>query len=236
VISIELAFADLETVTKHLSKLRSQLKGTSTKVESEMKVMAEFLETKIIPALENGKLIRHLDLTDDEKFSLKSLNLLTIKPMIYVVNVDEGDVNKHMEIPTLQGEIAVLICAKLEADLAELSAGEVSEYLESAGIKMTGLDRIIVEAYKILNLISFITTGPMETKAWTITKGMLAPQAAGVIHGDFERGFIASETINWAKLLEAGSEGAAREKGWIKLEGKNYVVQDGDVCVFRFNV
>lgn len=236
VINIELAFADLETVTKHISKLKAQLKGSAAKMEKETRGMVEFLETRIIPALENGKLIRHLELSDEEKLSLKSLNLLTIKPMIYVVNVDEGDVNKHVELPALNGEVVVPICAKLESDLAELNPEEVQEYLESAGIKMTGLDRIIVEAYKILNLISFITTGPMETKAWTIKKGTLAPQAAGVIHGDFERGFIASETINWAKLLEAGSEVAAKEKGWIRLEGKGYEMQDGDVVEFRFNV
>lgn len=236
VINIELAFADLETVTKHLAKLKAQLKSAAAKMEKETRATVELLEARIVPALEKGTLIRKLELTDNERLSLKSLNLLTIKPMICVLNVDEGDVNKHAEIPILQSEVVVPICAKLEADLAELNADEIKEYLESAGIKMTGLDRIIVEAYKILDLISFITTGTMETKAWTIKRGTLAPQAAGVIHGDFERGFIASETINWTKLLEAGSEVAAKERGWMRLEGKNYVVQDGDVCVFRFNV
>ncbi|MBU1132173.1 redox-regulated ATPase YchF [Patescibacteria group bacterium] len=236
VINIELAFADLETASKHLSKLKSKLKTAALKTEKDDRKAAEFLETKIIPALENGILLRTFDLDEDEMKILKQLNLLTIKPMIYVLNVDESELNKPVEIEILKKEVVIPICAQLESELAELNSDEVIEYLESAGISMTGLDRIIVEAYKILDLISFITTGEMETKAWTIKRGTKAPQAAGVIHGDFERGFIAAEVINWKDLLDSGSEPAAKEKGLIRLEGKIYEVKDGDVCVFRFSV
>lgn len=156
--------------------------------------------------------------------------------MLYLLNVDENRVNDNPTFEKLPGEVIIPVCAKVEADLADLPKEEVAEYMEALGLKMSGLDRIIVKAYETLNLISFLTTGPDETRAWTITRGMKAPQAAGKIHGDFERGFISSETINWQDLLNVGSEVAAKEKGLIRLEGKNYVMQDGDVCLFRFNV
>jgi len=236
VINIELCFADLEMVKGHLSKLKSKLKGAASKDEKESRRAIEILENKIVPALENGQLIRRLSLDDEEKEVLSYLNFLTAKPMIYVLNVDEKDLQKEFVFNQVKGEVAVPICAKLECELADLPDAEIKEYLQSSGISMTGLDKIIVEAYKILNLISFLTTGVQETRAWTIRRGTKAPQAAGVIHGDFERGFIACDTINWQKLLESGSESSAREKGWIRLEGKNYEMQDGDVCNFKFNV
>jgi GTP-binding protein YchF len=236
VINIELAFADLELVTKHAAKVKDKLKSASSKAEPDARETLELLESKIIPALEAGTLIRKLDLSDEEKELLKGLSLLTLKPMIYVLNVDETELNKPIEMPELKDEVVVPICARLEAELADLPAEEVKEYLEASGIPMTGLDRIIVEAYKILNLISYLTTGPDETRAWTITVGTKAPQAAGKIHGDFERGFIAADIINWKDLLDIGGEVAAKSKGLIRLEGKEYTMKDGDVVVFKFNV
>ena len=177
-----------------------------------------------------------MELEAEEREVLRNLNLLTIKPFFYVVNVSEKEVSDPVNIPKLAGEVVIPICARLESELSSLSDAEVAEYLKEAGIKMTGLDRVISEAYKILNLITYLTTGEDETRAWTITRGMLAPQAAGVIHTDFERGFIAVEVINWQDLINAGSESAAREKGLIRLEGKGYEVKDGDICVFRFSV
>ena len=236
VINIELAFADLEMVDKHLGKMKGKLKSAGSKEEKEARKAVDLLETKIKPALENGILMRKLDLTEEEKESLSYLNFLTSKPMIYVLNVDEKRVNEVVKIPGLEDEVVIPICARLEAELAELPDSEVKEYLQGVGIDMTGLDKIIVEAYEKLDLISFLTTGPKETRAWTIRRGTHAPQAAGVIHGDFERGFIAVSTINWQDLLNAGGEVGAKEKGLLRLEGKEYVMKDGDVCEFRFNV
>jgi len=236
IIEMELAFADLEVVSKHAIKLRDKLKSAGAKDEKENRKMLEFLQTKIIPALENGQSVRKLDLTDEEKESLQYLTLLTAKPMIYLLNVDEKSVNQEPNLPKLKDEIVIPVCAQIESELAELSKEDASEFMQSAGIKISGLDQIILASYKILNLISYITTGTDETRAWTITNGTKAPQAAAKIHNDFERGFIAAEVINWQELLNAGSEAAAKEKGLLKLEGKDYVVKDGDVIVFRFNV
>ncbi|NQT49475.1 redox-regulated ATPase YchF [Candidatus Kuenenbacteria bacterium] len=236
VIDIELAFADLETVDKHLPKLKDKLKSAKSKEEKDLRKITELLETKIKPELENGTALRKMDLTEEDQGLIKYLNFLTNKPMIYLLNIDEEKINEQTDIPKLKDEVVVPICAKVEADLADLSPEDAEEYLSELGIKNSGLDNIILESYKLLNLISFLTTGPKESRAWTITRGMKAPQAAGKIHGDFERGFIAVEIINWKDLVDAGSEVAAKEKGLIKLEGKEYVVQDGDSCNFRFSV
>ncbi|MEK7159598.1 MAG: redox-regulated ATPase YchF [Patescibacteria group bacterium] len=237
VINMELAFADLETLNKHLPKLKDKVKGSGAKEEKDTRLMIELLETRFKPALESGQLIRKIELTDEERKQTKYLDLLTAKPMVYVLNIDEADFKNGINVPEiLKGEKVVPICAQLEAELTEMSLEETTEYLKDAGISMTGLDKIIKESYDILNLISFLTTGPDETRAWTIERGTKAPQAAGKIHGDFERGFIAAEVINWQELLNIGGETAAKEKGLIRLEGKEYVVKDGDVCVFRFNV
>lgn len=235
-IDIELAFADLEVAKPHLSKLKGKLKTSGAPDEKETIKLVELFESKIIPALENGQALRKVTLTDDEKNQISYLSFLTLKPMLYLLNVDESRVNDSPTFAKLPNEVIIPVCAKVEADLADLSKEEASEYMEALGLNMSGLDRIIVKAYETLNLISFLTTGPDETRAWTITTGMKAPQAAGKIHGDFERGFISCETINWQVLLDTGSEVAAKEKGLIRLEGKNYVMQDGDVCLFRFNV
>ncbi|OGF33389.1 redox-regulated ATPase YchF [Candidatus Falkowbacteria bacterium RIFOXYD2_FULL_35_9] len=234
-INFELIFADLQTVENSLKKTTDKLKGSSA---SEMKIINKQIEllTFLKQNLENGILINKISLELEQHKAIKSLNLLTAKPMIFILNVDESDINTLPQIDILQNEIVIPICAKLESELAELAPEEVSEYLNQSGITMTGLDRVILESYKKLNLITYFTSGPKETRAWTITAGTLTPQAAGKIHTDFEKGFIAAEVVNWQKLIEAGSEVAAKEKGLIHLEGKLYEVKDGDVCVFRFSV
>lgn len=236
VINMELAFADLDSLGKHLQKLKGNLKGLKGNEEKATIKMIELLEKKIMPALEAGKLLRHLDLADDEKESIKYLAPLTMKPMIYVLNIDESMAKDQFNLLNLKGEVVIPVCAETEATLVELEQKEMEEYLQAVGFEMTGLDKIILESYKILNLISFLTTGKDETRAWTITAGTKAPQAAGKIHGDFERGFIAADVINWQDLLNAGSEANAKAKGLIRLEGKEYVMKDGDVVVFKFNV
>jgi len=235
-IEIELAFADLEIAKPHLDKLKGKVKSAGAKDEKETRKLIEFLETKIVPALENGQSLRKLNLSAEELDSVKYLNFLTLKPMIYLLNVDEDRVNDKPIFEKLNDEVIIPVCAKVEADLADLSKEEAQEYMEALGLSMSGLDRIIVKAYETLNLISYLTTGPKETRAWTVTRGTKAPQAAGKIHGDFERGFISVEVINWKDLLDLGGQGAAKEKGMVRLEGKNYTMQDGDVVEFRFNV
>ncbi len=237
-INIELALSDLEVVKKHLEKLRAKLKGAKIQEQKETQKTIDLLETKIVPALENGKLLQKVGLDNEELESIKYLNLLTAKPMFYVLNVDENSLTQNIDLRKigLENEVIVPICAKLEADLADLPAEEVAEYLKTMNLQHTGLDNIILKAYELLNLITFLTAGPKESRAWTITKGSTAPEAAGKIHTDFQRGFIAADVINWKTLLDAGSEPAAKEKGLIKLCGKDYIVQDGDVCVFKFSV
>ena len=236
IIDIELAFADLEVLNKHLPKLKDKLKGATAKDQKDNLVLIGLFESKVIPALEEGIPLRKVEFTEEEKEMMEYLNFLTIKPMIYLLNVDEAKVNEPVTIDKLEGEVVIPICAQIEAELADLSAEDAKEYMEELGISQAGLDQIITKSYEMLNLISFLTTGPKETRAWTITKGMTAPQAAGKIHGDFERGFISAEVINWQDLLDAGGDVAAKEKGLVRLEGKQYVVQDGDVMVFRFSV
>ena len=235
-IDIELAFADLEMVNKHLPKLKDKLKSAATKEEKETRKIFELLESKIKPNLGNGISLREMGLTEEEVKMVSYLSFLTGKPMIYLLNVDEDKVAEAPDLPKLKNEVLIPVCAKIEAELADLSEEEAKQYLQEIGIEMSGLDKIIVKTYEILDLISFLTTGSDETRAWTITRGTLAPQAAGKIHGDFERGFIAAEVYYWEDLIKHGSEAALKEKGLIRLEGKTYIMKDGDVCNFRFNV
>ncbi|HMB25916.1 MAG TPA: redox-regulated ATPase YchF [Patescibacteria group bacterium] len=236
VIDIELAFADLEAVNKHLSKLKDSLKGVSVSEQKETKKIIAVLEEKIIPALEEGRPVRNLELSDEESEQIKYLNLLTEKPMIYLLNVDEEKVGQKVQVKGLENRAVIPVCAKVESDLADFSEKEAQDYLKELGLEKSGLDKIILKSYEMLDLISFLTTGPKETKAWTIKRGTKAPQAAGQIHGDFEKGFIAVQVINWHDLVEAGSEAIAKQNGLIRLEGKDYIMQDGDTCEFRFNV
>lgn len=241
VINAELALADLETVEKLLGNTQRDAKAAKDK-ESQFKVSG--LE-KIKMGLEQGRLALEVELDDNEREALGKLPLLTIKPQIVVRNVDEaGLLNRHPELDSGSQEIPgqarndtkgeLIICAKLEAELAELTPEEAKDYLEELGVEETGLERLIKRAYATLGLISFLTAGEKEVRAWTIRDGWKAPQAAGVIHTDFEKGFIKADVVNWEKLVEAGGWQGAREKGWVRLEGKEYVVQDGDVVLFKF--
>lgn len=222
-IIIELALSDLAQMERHLSNIEGQARTGDKNALIELSVLQ-----KVKAQLESGKRAADLGLTNDERDLLKSLNLLTMKPMLTVLNVAEKDIS--------EGTDRLALSVKLEEELSLLEPVEAKEYLEELGLQASGLDRLIQKSYEILNLITFLTTGPEETRAWTVTKGAKAPQAAGVIHTDFERGFIRVEAINWKELLEAGSEAVAKEKGLMRTEGKEYVIQDGDVCHFRFNV
>ncbi len=224
VINLELMLADLNTVTKRLEGLAREIKSGS----KEAVVNKAALE-RIQSALEEGKPAQSVELSEEEFKLVKQLQLLTMKPILYVANTNE------QTAPSINGLELLPIDIKVESELAELNDEDKIEYMREFGISESGLDRLARAAYKLLDLITYFTAGPMETKAWTIMRGTKAPQAAGVIHTDFEKGFIKAEVIAWDKLLDAGSYATAREKGWLRLEGKEYIVQDGDVCHFRFN-
>lgn len=232
-IAIELQLADLQNVDKRLETVAKGAKSG----DRDMVVKKAVLEKYKI-ALENGTMANTVTLTDEEKEHSKDIQLLTNKPFLFVAN-DKFDLNKknfvsESKISNLKSSI--FIDAQLESELSELSDEERLEYLKELGLPESGLDKIIKTAYKTLGLITFITAGPKESKAWTCEAGSKAPQAAGKIHTDFEKGFIRAEVIQWDKLLEAGGYPQARDKGWLRTEGKNYTVQDGDVVHFLFNV
>ncbi|MFA5995895.1 MAG: redox-regulated ATPase YchF [Patescibacteria group bacterium] len=226
VINLELIMADLELLKKHLDKVDKKVRGNDKEAIREQVVLK-----KIITVLEAGQLASTVTLDPElEEPFVKVLNLLTRKPMLYVVNVDESATPKASQN---FGHDAVEISAKIEAELAELPDEDAKMMMQELGMKETGLEKLIVASYKLLNLISYFTTGEDETKAWTIHQGDLAPRAAGVIHTDFEQKFIRAEVIAWDKLLEAKGWAQARDKGWLRMEGKNYMVHDGDVMVFH---
>lgn len=226
VISIELALADLETVGKRLEAASKEAKQGNNREALVKKAALE----KYQRVLAEGTRASEAVLTEEETKAVKELQLLTTKPFLYVANVAETEVAKFKDSSFIP------ISAKIESELAELPDAERDEYLKELGMTESGLDKIIRAAYKTLGLITFITAGPKESKAWTCPLGTKAPQGAGIIHTDFEKGFIRAEVISWDKLLEAGGYGVARDKGWLRLEGKEYILQDGDVVHFRFNV
>ncbi len=226
-IDLELIFADLATVNKRLAKAASEAKSGDKKLIAVKNVLE-----KIKQGLDSGKPARQIEYTDDEKEKIKDLSLLTLKPVIYVLNVDG---TPHPSPLLSKERETIQINAKLEAEIASLPESEQAEYIKELGLKQSGLDKLIKKAYDILGLITFFTTGTDETRAWTVKRGAKAPEAAGVIHTDFTKGFIRAEIINWQKFVEAGSEAAARDQGLIRTEGKEYVMQDGDVCNFLFN-
>lgn len=243
VINLELIFSDLDQIEKRLEKLK---KGKAKDAQSKLKEETErsALE-KIQKLLMDGKPARSVPLTDFEKDSIRHLCLLTMKPIIYVANVSESDLsdtssNPHVrEVLRLASELQsglVSISAQVESELTELPLDERIEYLNSLGVSESGLGNLIRETYELLGLRTYFTSGEKETKAWTILTGMTAPQAAGVIHSDFEKGFIRAETVSYDDFVAAGSLAAAREKGLLRSEGKEYIVQEGDVMLFRFNV
>lgn len=230
-INTELAIADLDTTTKRLQTVEKQARSGMTKVlEREIATLKKASES-----LNKGTLLRELEWTDEERLDLKGLSLLTLKPMLYVVNVSEEqlqDGSWQTKTIGLKGML-VPVCVKMEAELASMSYEEGKEYLESMGIQESGLDRLIKEAYDVLGLITFLTSGPDEARAWTVVKGSKAPVAAGRIHSDFEKNFIRVEVTKWQDYLANGGEAGCRAKGLTRIEGKDYIVQDGDVCYFR---
>ena len=238
-LNLELILADLATVEKRRERVTKQAKVGDKAAKEELDLL-----DKLQAAFDDGRPARLAGLTDEEKAKAYHLFLLTMKPMIYVANVSESDLSKPetdfirqvREHAESEGVDYVVISAQLEADLVDLEPEERPEYMASLGVTETGLGKLIRGAYHTLGLISFFTAGEKEARAWTIRKGAKAPEAAGEIHSDIERGFIRAQVIAYNHMIEAGSEVAAKEKGWMRLEGKEYVVQDGDVIEFRFNV
>ncbi|APB34969.1 GTP-dependent nucleic acid-binding protein EngD [Gloeomargarita lithophora Alchichica-D10] len=237
VINLELALADLEQVERRQDK-QKKLARTQKSAQEEIELLAQ-----VAAELNQGRLVRQMGLTEEQQAILRPLDLLTAKPMIYATNVSETDLATGnpwtSQVETLahteQAQV-VRVSAQVEAELTELSPQERADYLASLGVSSGGLRALIRATYELLGLRTFLTTGETETRAWTIKAGMFAPQAAGVIHTDFERGFIRAETIGYEDLVRSGAMTAAREKGLIRSEGKEYLVQEGDVMVFRFNV
>lgn len=226
VINLELIVADWQTVSKRLEKAKKNAKGV---VAKEVKKELELLE-KLDKHLEAGKPARTLDYTDDEKEILRDLHLLSMKPMLYVVNVEEGG---HLEAQVEEGVPQIEISAKIEAELAELSDEDRVEYMKELGMETSGLDKLITESYKLLNLVTFLTSGEPETRAWTVEQNTKAPDAAGVIHTDFVKGFIKADVCKYEDFIENNGWSGIKESGKLKLEGKDYKVQDGDVVYFH---
>lgn len=237
-INLELIFADMESLSKRIAKARSSAKGGDKKFLKE----AEFLES-IYNELESGKPIRMMSFAEEEQEYVNSLFLLTTKPVIYCANISEDEIGTENDyvkavkeyVKSENAEVIVL-SARIEEELAGLDNDERVMFAEELGITESGLDKLVSACYKLLGLISYLTAGEKETRAWTIEKGTKAPQAAGKIHSDFEKGFIRAEIVDYKTLLELGSYVNAKEKGKVRSEGKEYVIQDGDVVLFRFNV
>ncbi|WP_018750057.1 redox-regulated ATPase YchF [Paenibacillus sanguinis] len=239
-INLELILADVESVEKRIERSRKNMKGGNKQYAQEVEVLE-----RIKDALYNDQPARSVELTEDEKQIVRDLHLLTLKPILYAANVSEEGVTdtdnnpyvqKVKEFAAAEGAEVVPISAKVEAEIAELEGEDKAMFLEELGLSASGLDRLIQAAYRLLGLYTYFTAGVQEVRAWTIRKGTKAPGAAGVIHSDFERGFIRAEVVSYEDLAAAGSMNAARERGQLRLEGKEYVVQDGDVMHFRFNV
>ena len=237
-INIELIFADMETVSKRIDRAVKNSKSGDKKFMQE----ADFLRT-IYAHLEGGKPVRSMQLTDDERAEVKQMFLLTDKPVIYVANISEDEIGKPLPnvdrlyaAAAAEGAGALTVCAKVEEEISELSPEEKAQFIEELGIGESGLDKLVKECYSLLGLISYLTAGPKEVRAWTIERGTKAPQAAGKIHSDFERGFIRAEIVAYDELIALGSMQACKEKGLVRSEGKDYIMQDGDIVLFRFNV
>ena len=239
-INMELIYADIEVLEKRIDKTQKLMKGDKT-LASQLE-----LYEKLLGALNDGKTARSVEMTEDELALCEDLNLLTLKPIIYVANVSEDEaagVSEDNEMykalkaaADAEGAEVIPVCAGIEAEIAELDPEEKALFLADLGIEESGLDRLIKASYSLLGYISYLTAGPKEVRAWTIVKGTKAPQAAGKIHSDFERGFIRAEIVSYDDLIACGSMNTAKEKGLIRSEGKDYVIQDGDVVLFRFNV
>ena len=240
IINTELCLADLESVEKRKERVAKLIKARDKKA-----ILEDAILDKFIAALGDAVPARQVELTEDEEEIAKELHLLTRKPTIYVANVSEEEaadasanpyVQKLQEYAAKEGSEVVVISAKVEAEIAELDEEEAKEFLAMAGLEESGLARLIKAGFKLLGLQTYLTAGEIESRAWTINIGCKAPQAAGKIHTDFERGFLRAEIVSYKDLVACGSKAAAREKGLVRLEGKDYVMQDGDVVEFRFNV
>ncbi len=242
-INLELLFSDLEIIDRRYQKIHKQAKMDKTLAKE-----VDLIE-RLKAHMEDGKMAKNFEVSEtdeDEQIWFDSYNLLTAKPVIYAANVAEGDMaddganNKHVaavrELAKAENSEVFVVCAEMEQELSELDDEEKKLFLEDLGVESSGLDKLIAASYSLLGLMSFLTAGEDECRAWTIKKGTKAPQAAGKIHTDFERGFIKAEVVNYQDLLDCGSLSAAKEKGIVGMEGKEYVVQDGDVILFRFNV
>lgn len=241
IINLELILADLESLERRLERLKTKLKARDKQAQKEYELIQKIKEQ----ALDKGLPVRNLSLDDEEQQIIKSLHLLTKKPVIYAANVGEEQlshihndplVNKLKEYAQKEGSSVIAISAKLESEIAELPLEERELFLKDLGLEESGLDRLIRASYRLLGLCTYFTAGEKEVRAWTIPVGTKAPQAAGIIHTDFERGFICAEVISYDELIAAGSVQQARKSGKYRLEGKDYIVQDGDVIHFRFNV
>ncbi len=239
-INLELIFADLEMLERRIDRTRKNLKSGDKKFQVEI----ELLES-IKAHLESGKPARSMIFDSEQQQLVDQLFLITLKPVLYAGNVSENDLssledNKFLaelkEFAASEGSEVMVICAKVEEEIAQLADEEKADFLEAMGLDESGLDKLIKSSYRILGLISYLTAGPQEVRAWTISKGTKAPRAAGKIHSDFERGFIRAEIVAYNDLMACGTYTAAKEKGLVRSEGKEYVMQDGDVTLFRFNV
>ncbi|KAF1290891.1 redox-regulated ATPase YchF [Candidatus Enterococcus leclercqii] len=239
-INLELVLADLESINKRYNRVAKVAKTKDKEAVAELAVL-----DKVKPVLEEGKSARSIEFSDEEQKIVKSLFLLTTKPVLYVANVSEDEVadadNNHYvqevrNFAASENAEVIVVCARAEEEIAELDDADKAEFLEAMGIEESGLDQLIRAAYDLLGLATYFTAGVQEVRAWTFKKGIKAPQAAGIIHSDFERGFIRAETVSFEDLDKYGNMHAAKEAGRVRLEGKDYVVQDGDVMLFRFNV
>ncbi|WP_243292730.1 redox-regulated ATPase YchF [Bacillus sp. FJAT-47783] len=239
-INLELILADLETVDKRIDRVAKMAKQKDKQAMFEHEILVKLKE-----AFEHEKPARTLEFTEEQMKYVKQLHLLTIKPVLYVANVGEEDVADPSENPYVEqvreyakneGAEVIVVCAKIESEIVELEGEEKAMFLEELGIEESGLDQLIKASYSLLGLATYFTAGEQEVRAWTFRRGMKAPQCAGIIHTDFERGFIRAETVAYDDLVAAGSMSAAKEAGKVRLEGKDYDVKDGDVIHFRFNV
>ena len=240
IINLELVLADLETIGNRIEKIEKKLKTTKDKDE-----LVEYNAlVKAKQALEQNHALRIVDFTKEEKQAIKSYNFLTLKPIIYMANINEDDINnddneyviKVKEYANIEGAKVIRVCAKIEEELSQLTDQDHKDMLDALGIKMSGLDQLITATYDLLGLATYFTVGTDEVRAWTFKKGMNAKECAGIIHTDFEKGFIRAEIMSYDDLINYGSELKVKEAGRARLEGKDYLMQDGDICHFRFNV
>lgn len=239
-INLELIFADIEALEKRMDRTRKMLKSGDKKFQAEIEMFQE-----IMANLEKGIPIRAMKFDVEQQELMKQVFMLTSKPVLYAANVSEEDmqtggdnklVQELKQFALKEGSEVIIVCAKIEEEISQLDDSEKQEFLQELGLSESGLDRLVKASYKLLGLISYLTAGPQEVRAWTITQGTRAPQAAGKIHSDFERGFIRAEIVAYDDLMRLGTYNAAKEKGLVRSEGKEYVMHDGDVTLFRFNV